>query len=218
MYAILKASILNRGTYSSAFVEELQQTYQHGLHYPLQEVQKQFRESLAIAQRAKAEHAEDSMVAAALLYRPCQSLFTGIYSPKSWSSDSLLESGTYDWLSENFDSAVAETIRLQPHARRYLASVVGRSAKKRLSPQSAVSRYYDQLAEDERCQISRDGGIMSHNASVAFARGKYFTQSLRLARWINQVTQAGLDCMDIRHFERILDYMLPIVSRAIRLN
>jgi predicted HD phosphohydrolase len=203
MYAILKAADGNKGTCSSAFVEELQQTYQRGLHYPLQEVQKQFRESLAIAQRAKAELAEDSLIAAALLYRPCQSLFTGIYSPKSWSSDSLLETGTYDWLSENFDSVVAETIRLQPHARRYLATVVG--------------RYYDQLTEDERCQISRDGGIMSHNASVAFARGRYFTQSLRLARWINQVTQAGLDCLDIRHFERTLDHMLPIVSRAIRL-
>jgi predicted HD phosphohydrolase len=202
MYAILNSSTSSGKTCNSAFVEELQQTYRHGLHYPLQEVQRQFRESAAIAQRAKAERAEDAMIVASLLYRPCHMLFTCAYSPKPWNSDSLLETGTYDWLTENFDNSVAETIRLQPHARRYLASV--------------KRPYYDQLDENDRCEISREGGIMSQNASVAFARGPFFTQSLRLARWINQVALARLDCMDLGHWERILEEMLPAVSRAVK--
>lgn len=200
MYAIMSAP---NGIATTALIEELQQAYRYGLHYPLHDVQKQFRESAAIAQRAIAEQAEDALIVASLLYRPCHMLFTCTYTPKSWNSDSLIESGTYDWLSENFDSVVAETIRLQPHARRYLASVVG--------------RFYAQMDEDGRGEISQSGGIMTHDASVAFARGKYFTQSLRLARWINQVSQARLDCMDSGHFERILEDTLPVISRTIKL-
>lgn len=205
MFAILNSADANVGkvqshTINSALIEELQQAFRHGLRYPLHAVQKQFHRAAAIAQRAQAEQAEDEMVAAALLFQPCQILFTNNFSPKPWNSDSLLESGTYDWLSENFDSVVAETIRMQPHTRRYLASVVG--------------GYYRQLDDERRHQLLEDGGLMSHDTRIAFSRGKYFCNSLRLARWIDQVTQARLDCMDPRYFEQIFEDLMPGISRA----
>lgn len=200
MYAILNATV---GYATTDTIEALQQTYRYGFHHPMRDVRKQFRESLAIALRAQAERAESAMIAAALLYRPCHMLFTGKFTSQPWNSDSLIESGTYDWLTEKFDCAVAETIRLQSHVRRYLASVVG--------------HYYGQLDDDDHCEISQNGGIMSYQASVAFARGKYFTLSLRLSRWINQANQAQWDSLDQHHCERILAELLPAISQAARL-
>jgi predicted HD phosphohydrolase len=184
----------------SALVEELQETYSHGLQHPLCKVQRQFRESLAIAERARAEGAESTMIAAALLYRPCQMLFTGVFQSEAWNSDSLIESGAYDWICENFGGEVADTIRLQPHARRYLAATVG--------------HYYKEMGEQDRNEILQNGGIMTSNACRAFARGRYFTQSLRLARWINQMNQVDVNSMDMRQLDRMVSRILPLLSRS----
>lgn len=200
MHATLSTPVI--GIATMTLTAELQHSYRLGLLYPLADVRKQFIESLAIAHRAQAELADEALIAASLLYRPCQMLFTGVYTSKPWNSDSLLETGTYDWLVENFDSAVAETIRLQPHVRRYLASV--------------IANYYDQLDEHSRHEILRNGGIMTRNASIAFARTKHFSQSLQLSRWIHQVSKSQLENSGLPDFEHFLSALLPSVARAAR--
>ncbi len=87
-----------------------------GLEHDSPDIRRHIREATQIASLAASENAESSMVVASLLYMPCQMLARGEYSAEMWSGDSLLESGTHDWLLEHFGPEIAEVIRLQPHA------------------------------------------------------------------------------------------------------
>ena len=89
-----------------------------GLEHENSDVRRRIREATHLASRAASENAESSMVVASLLYIPCQMLARSEYSIEMWSGDSLLESGTHDWLLEHFGADIAEVIRLQPHAFR----------------------------------------------------------------------------------------------------
>ena len=85
-----------------------------------------FLKARQLASNAVSENSETSLVVSALLFHPCQALASGELRAGHWTSDSLLKTGTYDWLEENFGEEVAETIRLQPYAKRFLATVVPR--------------------------------------------------------------------------------------------
>ena len=74
-----------------------------------------FLKARQLASNAVSENAETSLVVSALLFYPCQALASGILTAGHWTSESLLKTGTYDWLEENFGEEVAETIRLQPY-------------------------------------------------------------------------------------------------------
>lgn len=162
---------------------DLLQLFRAGLSHPELGVRREFQKSAMLARRAIAEGGDDSMVTAALLFPTCHMLARREFTSKSWDSDSIIESGTLDWLVEHFGESVAETIRLQPHARRYLASV--------------NSRYCQQLDTQQRQQMSVDGGEMSRCAAVAFAKGRFFSQAMQLARWIHQTLDQNQYTPDI---------------------
>lgn len=152
---------------------DLAQFFQDGMRHDNLSISNQFFFSVQIAERAIGEDASESMIICGLLYYPCQMLATRRYSIEPWNSDSLIESGTYDWLVDLAGEEIAESIRLQPHVRRYLASI---------SP-----RYSQKMDENQRAQIQRDGGPLSVESRHAFAALKYFSPAMQLARWIDQI-------------------------------
>lgn len=166
-----------------SLIVDLLQFFRAGLSHPELAVRRQFQKSAMLSRRAIAESGDDSMVTAALLFQTCHMLSQREFTSKPWDSDSIIESGTLDWLMEHFGESVAETIRLQPHARRYLASV--------------NSRYCEQLDSQQRQQMSVDGGEMSRCAAVAFAKGRFFSQAMQLARWIHQTLDQNQYTPDI---------------------
>lgn len=153
-------------------IADLSEFYQDGLEHTNRLIRRQFVDSVEIARQAICEDASEAMVSAALLLRPCHMLANRCYLAESWNSDSLIESGTLDWLVELAGEEVAEVIRLQPHTHRYLVSI---------NP-----GHYRRLDEHERSQIRRDGGELSLQARRVFARGRYFSQAMQLARWIER--------------------------------
>lgn len=166
-----------------SLIVDLLQFFRAGLSHPELAVRRQFQKSAMLSRCAIVESGDDSMVTAALLFQTCHMLSQREFSSKPWDSDSIIESGTLDWLVEYFGESVAETIRLQPHARRYLASV--------------NSRYSQQLDDQQRQQMSVDGGEMSRCAAVAFANGRFFSQAMQLARWIHQTLDQNQYTPDI---------------------
>lgn len=147
--------------------------FQMGLKHQTSAVRNQFRKSLEAARKACQENASETLVTAALLCFPCHMLASRLFTSIPWNSDSIIESGTLDWLNENFGELVAEVIRLQPHCLRYHASI--------------NEEYARDLDPTQVEQFLRDGAEMSVESKLAFARGRHFSPAMQLSRWIHQV-------------------------------
>ena len=145
--------------------------YQAGLEHWDEEIRGQFWRSLELAARALQERASEGLVLTAALYHPCHMLPCRIYHKLCWTSDSLIESGTLDWLTENFGESVAEVIRLQSHVNRYLASI--------------NAEFRQALGRDAYQDFCRSGGEMSHWSKLAFSRNRYFSPAMQLARCVH---------------------------------
>jgi predicted HD phosphohydrolase len=162
-----------------------------GLEHENADVRRRIREATHIASRAASDNAESAMVVAALLYVPCQMLSRGEYSSDMWTGDSLLESGTHDWLLENFGPDIAEVIRLQPHAFRYLSSV--------------VPGYFQRLDSEVQKRVYREGGMLSPDEQYAFANSRYFANTMRLSSWIDKRAERWMESHDIDFFAYFLE-------------
>lgn len=162
-----------------------------GLEHEDSDVRRRIREATHIASRAASENAESPMVVASLLYIPCQMLARGEYSSEMWSGDSLLESGTHDWLLEHFGADIAEVIRLQPHAFRYLSSV--------------VPGYFQRLDAEVQKRVYREGGMLSPDEQFAFANSRYFANAMRLSRWIDKRAERWMESHDVDFFAYFIE-------------
>lgn len=168
-------------------------------------VSRLFLKARQLASNAVSENAETSLVVSALLFYPCQALATGVLTAGNWTSDSLLKTGTYDWLEENFGEEVAETIRLQPYAKRFLATV--------------VPRYFSKL--DSECQqgVFLEGGFMTSFETTAFSEHRCHFNSMKIARWLDQGVNRCLEVPEMDFFkpfiERALDSIHGGVARSI---
>ena len=139
------------------------------------------------------ENSETMLVVSALLFRPCQILASGSVQAGDWTSDSLLETGTYDWLARHFGHEVAETIRLQPLAMRFLATV--------------VPKYFSLLNTDEQRIVLSDGGFMTANERMSFGKNRCHSNAMKIASWIDRGTDR---CLEIPE----MDFFHPFVEQA----
>lgn len=153
-----------------------------------------FFQARHLAASAVSENAETSLVVSALLFRPCQILACGSLQAGDWTSDSLHETGTYDWLVKNFGEEVAETIRLQPFAKRFLATV--------------IPKYYSFLNTSDQRSIQSDGGFMTVSERISFGRNRCHHHAMKIASWIDR----GVDrCLEIPD----MDFFVPFVKQAL---
>jgi predicted HD phosphohydrolase len=152
-----------------------------------------FFEARRLAAVAVSENSETSLIVSALLVRPCQMLACGTFQAGCWSSDSLLETGTYEWLSDNFGEEIAEIIRLQPLAKRFLATV--------------IPGYFRSLNMEEQRNVLSDGGFMTVTERMHFGSLRLYSRAMKIANWIDRGVGRYLEIPD-------MDFFLPFVRRA----
>ena len=154
-----------------------------------------FASARQLAARAVSENSKPSLIVSALLLYPCQILASGSYQAGDWTSDSLHESGTYDWLHHHFGEEIAETLRLKHFAHRFLATV--------------IPRYYGGMNTASQKSFFGEGGLMSDLERIAFCRHRFHQNSIQLVHWIDQGVDRYWDVPD-------MDFFLPFVSQCLK--
>jgi predicted HD phosphohydrolase len=153
-----------------------------------------FFQARQLAASAVSENSETSLVVSALLFRPCQMLASGTFQAGDWTSDSLLETGTYDWLIKYFGGEIAETIRLQPLAKRFLATV--------------VPQYFIHLNTDEQKSVLSGGGFMTASERMSFGNLRCHNHAMKIASWIDRGVARYLEIPE-------MDFFMPFVERSL---
>lgn len=192
MIAIRDRRISRFETESTALSEVFELLQAGDKHWDLT-VSNLFFQARRLAASAVSENSETMLVVSALLFRPCQILASGSVQAGDWTSDSLLETGTYDWLARHFGQEVAETIRLQPLAKRFLATV--------------VPKYFGLLNIDEQRIVLSDGGFMTANERMSFGKNRCHSNAMKIASWIDRGTDR---CLEIPE----MDFFHPFVEQA----
>ena len=192
MIAIRDRGISRAGTDSTAVSEVFELLQAGDKHWDLT-VSNLFFQARQLAASAVSENSETMLVVSALLFRPCQILASGSVQAGDWTSDSLLETGTYDWLVRNFGDEIAETIRLQPVAKRFLATV--------------VPKYFGLLNTAEQRVLMSDGGFMTATERMCFGNNRCHNNAMKIASWIDGGTHR---CLEIPE----MDFFLPFVEQA----
>ena len=153
-----------------------------------------FFQARQLAASAVSENSESSLVVAALLFRPCQILASGCLQAGDWTSDSLHETGTYDWLETNFGKEIAETIRLQPFAKRFLATV--------------IPNYFGCLSTSAQCRVVSDGGFMTASERMTFGNNRCHHHAMKIASWIDRGVERHVQVPE-------MDFFRPFIEHAI---
>jgi len=192
MIAIRDRGISRVGTDSTAASEIFELLQAGDKHWDLT-VSNLFFQARQLAASAVSENSETMLVVSALLFRPCQILASGSVQAGDWTSDSLLETGTYDWLVRNFGDEIAETIRLQPVAKRFLATV--------------VPKYFGLLNTAEQRVLLSDGGFMTSSERMSFGKNRCHNNAMKIASWIDRGTDR---CLEIPE----MNFFLPFVKQA----
>ena len=192
MIAIRDRGISRVGTDSTAVSEVFELVQAGDKHWDLT-VSNLFFQARQLAASAVSENSETMLVVSALLFRPCQILASGSVQAGDWTSDSLLETGTYDWLVRNFGDEIAETIRLQPVAKRFLATV--------------VPKYFGLLNTAEQRVLLSDGGFMTSSERMSFGKNRCHNNAMKIASWIDRGTDR---CLEIPE----MNFFLPFVEQA----
>ncbi len=193
MIAIRARDFVRIGPHSSTTAELFELLRAGDKHWD-STVSNLFFQARQLAANAVSENAETTLIVAALLFRPCQILASGTLQAGDWTSDSLHETGTYEWLVANFGKEVAETIRLQPFAKRFLATV--------------IPKYFSFLNTNAQRRVLSDGGFMSASERMTFGNNRCHYQAMKIASWIDR----GVDrCLEIPEME----FFLPFVQHAL---
>ena len=153
-----------------------------------------FFQARQLAASAVSENSETSLVVSALLFRPCQMLASGSFQAGDWTSDSLLETGTYDWLIKYFGGEIAETIRLQPLAKRFLATV--------------VPQYFSHLNTEEQKSVLSGGGFMTASERMSFGNLRCHNHAMKIASWVDRGVARYLEIPE-------MDFFMPFVERSL---
>ncbi len=193
MISIRTRDFVRIGPHSST-TAELFELLQAGDKHWDSTVSNLFFQARQLAANAVSENAETTLIVAALLFRPCQILASGTLQAGDWTSDSIHETGTYEWLVVNFGKEVAETIRLQPFAKRFLATV--------------IPKYFSILTTEAQRRVLSDGGFMSASERMTFGNNRCHHHAMKIASWIDR----GVDrCVEIPEIE----FFLPFVEHAL---
>ena len=181
------------GPHSSTTTELFELLHAGNKHWDTS-ISNLFFQARRLAASAVSENSETSLIVAALLFPPCQILASGTLQAGDWTSDSIHETGTYEWLVINFGKEVAETIRLQPFAQRFLATV--------------IPKYFSILNTNTQRRVFSDGGFMSATERMTFGNNRCHHHAMKIAGWMDR----GVDrCLEIPEME----FFRPFVERAL---
>jgi phosphonate degradation associated HDIG domain protein len=156
----------------------------------------QTEHALQAAWRAEQAGSAPALVAAALLHDIGHLLHDLPDDIAEQGIDSEHEKLASAWLSQYFDVAVSEPVRLHVEAKRYLCT--------------ARPDYHECLSEASKLSLRLQGGPLSPEAATRFAAGPHAEAAVVLRCWDDEAKQAGLATPPLDHF---LPYVRAALSR-----
>lgn len=179
--------------------EALYQFLEGGFRHPNRLIRKRFLKSAAAAAQGVSENGCVHSIVAAL-FSGCSEMFVlGCYFDQDASVDSLLETQAYDWLAIQFGPDVAELVRLQFSARRYLSTV--------------VPRYFPRLELTQQREVFGGGGFMNSFEKQAFVESPFYARALAIARWRDEEVLGRLEIPDIEFFMVFIELCMEKLER-----
>jgi gamma-butyrobetaine dioxygenase len=130
---------------------------------------------------AEAAGAEDSLVAAALLHD---------IGHLRHETDSRHGDAGGQWLSQWFDAAVTEPVRLHVAAKRYLCGT--------------EPGYFGRLSEESVRTLALQGGPMTEEQVAAFEALPFARDAVAVRRWDDEAKDPALTPPEFSHFEGLL--------------
>ncbi|AMV34174.1 hypothetical protein VN12_18740 [Pirellula sp. SH-Sr6A] len=179
--------------------EDIYQFIDGGLRHPDRRIRKRFLRSAAAAAQGISENACVTSIVATL-FSGCSEMFVlGCYFDRDASADSLLETHAYDWLALQFGSDVAELVRLQFSARRFLSTV--------------IPQYFPRLALAHQREVFGGGGFMNPFEKQVFTESPFYLRALAIVRWLEQANEGRVDIPDIEFFMVFLELGMERAER-----
>lgn len=156
--------------------------------------------ALQCAQLAEWAHADQSLVAAALLHDLGQ-LMDGAPAAALWHEQHELRA--LPLLATGFGPAVLEPIRLHVQAKRYLIST--------------DARYEESLSSAARDGLAQQGGRMKAEERLLFMARPHASAALQLRRWDDLAHHEGKRTPPLGYYLCLLDDLLRQSQRPARL-
>jgi gamma-butyrobetaine dioxygenase len=153
------------------------------------------RQSAALAE---ADHAEPSLVVAALLHDIAYVLGADETNETNEIDDSTIEVDHAEvgaaWLERWFPRSVVEPVRLHVEAKRYLAlTALGYGAS---------------LSDESTRTLALQGGVMTAEDAERFEHHPHFDSAVRLRRWDERGKDPEITPPPIAHFRHLIESML----------
>ncbi len=133
---------------------------------------------LQAAHFARAEHAPEPLVLAALLHDVGHLLEDVPDAIEDWRTDGRHEEVGARWLARRFGPEVSEAVRLHVPAKRYLCAI--------------DAGYFSLLSPASVHTLGLQGGPMSTAEVARFESEPYHREAVRVRRWDDQGKVAGL--------------------------
>ena len=143
--------------------------------------------SLQTAALARAEAADDALVAAALLHdighfvAPRDDAFGYHRHDRSGG----------DWLASRFPPIVSEPVRWHVAAKRYLCAV--------------EPGYFARISAASKHSLEKQGGPMSADEAAAFARQDFTDRAVRLRRWDDRGKVEGIAVPSLESYRGLIE-------------
>jgi phosphonate degradation associated HDIG domain protein len=159
----------------------------------------QLEHALQAAYLAEQDHADPSLIVAALLHDVGHLLHSLPADAPDQGIDDRHEALAAAWLAEHFGLSVVEPAALHVEAKRYLAAT-DPNYLQLLSPPSILS-------------LKLQGGPMTSEEARTFEAQPSFAAAIRLRRWDDTAKVAGLMTPPIEHFAQ---YLEVVCKEAVR--
>lgn len=154
----------------------------------------QMQHVLQSAHLARLDHADDSLIAAALLHDIGQFIDHAGDAAEQKGVDARHEVTGAAFLSQHFPPAVTEPVRLHVDAKRYLCAV--------------EAGYIDALSRASILSLRLQGGPMNASEVAVFRQESYFEDAIRLRRYDDQGKRRDWDVPELNSYRPLLESLI----------
>jgi len=176
-------------------IEEIRAAFAKRGHEGYGEGVSQLEHALQCAVFAQRDGASEPLIVATLLHDIGHMLHDLPEDIADQGIDTQHESLGSAWLSQHFEPAVSEPVRLHVAAKRYLSA--------------SEAGYFDLLSEASKLSLKLQGGPMSAAEQGRFAAERFHKEAVDLRRWDDEGKIVGMPTLGFEHF-------VPMIGRCLR--
>ena len=176
--------------------EEIRAAFAKRGHEGYGEGVSQLEHALQCAVFAEQAGAAESLIVASLLHDIGHMLHDLPEDIADQGIDTQHESLGSAWLSQHFDPAVSEPVRLHVAAKRWLSA--------------SEAGYFERLSEASKLSLRLQGGPMTADEQNRFAAERFFKDAVDLRRWDDEGKIVGMATPGLAHFEAMIHRCLRV--------